>query len=163
MKNATTSVKGKKIKMFIMDVDGTLTDGKVYIGPQGEIFKVFNIKDGLGIRLLIEKGIIPVIITGRNSEIVTARARELGIEEVYQGAKDKLEIYRKLKKKYGVNDEEVAFIGDDLNDLPLINAAGLSFAVADAMQAVREKVDYVTAHKGGEGAVREAIEMILQE
>src|SRR5690606_18787811 len=122
-------------------VDGTLTDGKVYIGPQGEIFKAFNIKDGLGIRLLIEKGIIPVIITGRNSEIVTTRARELGIEEVYQGVQDKLEIYRKLKKKYGVTDEEVAFIGDDLNDLPLMNVAGLSFAVADAIQAVRERAD----------------------
>lgn len=164
MKNTTVTIKTKKkIKIFIMDVDGTLTDGKIYIGPQGEIFKAFNVKDGLGIKLLIEKGIIPVIITCRNSEIVTRRARELGIEEVHQGVEDKLETYRKLTQKYGINNQEVAFIGDDLNDLPLMNVAGLSFAVADAVRAVREKADYVTGHKGGDGAVREAIDVILRE
>ena len=152
-----------KIKMFIMDVDGTLTDGKIYIGSHGEVFKAFNTKDGLGIKLLSGKGIIPVIITGRHSEIVMARARELGIEEVYQGVEDKLTAYRELTDKYKIIDEEVAFIGDDLNDLPLINMVGLSFAVADAVRAVREKVDYVTEERGGEGAVREAIEVILQK
>ena len=153
--------KAKMIKLFIMDVDGTLTDGKIYIGPQGEVFKAFNTKDGLGIKLLKDKGIIPVIITGRNSEIVVARAEELGIEEIYQGVEDKLDIYQHLVEKYKLSDEEVAFIGDDLNDLPLLNKVGLSFCVADAMEAVREKVDYVTELKGGEGAVREAIDLIL--
>lgn len=153
--------KAKKVKLFIMDVDGTLTDGKIYIGPQGEVFKAFNTKDGLGIKRLREKGIIPVIITGRNSEIVVARAKELGIDEIYQGIKDKLEVYRHLVDKYKVNDEEVAFIGDDLNDLPLLNKVGLSFGVADAVEAVRAAVDYVTKQKGGEGAVREAIDLIL--
>ena len=152
----------QKIKMFIMDVDGTLTDGKIYIGPHGEVFKAFNTRDGLGIKLLSGKGVIPVVITGRHSEIVMARARELGIEEVYQGVEDKLTIYQKLVDKYKVSDEEVAFIGDDLNDLPLLNKVGLSFAVADAVWPVREKVDYVTKQRGGEGAVREAIEVILQ-
>lgn len=153
--------KAKKVKLFIMDVDGTLTDGKIYIGPQGEVFKAFNTKDGLGIKRLREKGIIPVIITGRSSEIVVARAKELGIDEIYQGIKDKLEVYRHLVDKYKVNDEEVAFIGDDLNDLPLLNKVGLSFGVADAVEAVRAAVDYVTKQKGGEGAVREAIDLIL--
>lgn len=153
--------KAKKVKLFIMDVDGTLTDGKIYIGPQGEVFKAFNTKDGLGIKRLREKGIIPVIITGRSSEIVVARAKELGIDEIYQGIKDKLAVYRHLVDKYKVNDEEVAFIGDDLNDLPLLNKVGLSFGVADAVEAVRAAVDYVTKQKGGEGAVREAIDLIL--
>ncbi len=153
--------KAKKIKMLIMDVDGTLTDGKIYIGPRGEVFKAFNTKDGLGIKLLIDKGIIPVIITGRNSEIVVARAEELGIDEIHQGIEDKLDLYQHLVEKYKLNDEEVAFIGDDLNDLPLLNKVGLSFCVADAVEAVREKVDYVARLKGGEGAVREAIDVIL--
>ncbi len=153
--------KTKKIKMFIMDVDGTLTDGKIYMGPHGEKFKAFNTKDGLGIKLLIKQGILPVIITGRNSEIVNTRAKELGIEEVYQGVDDKLEVYQLLKGKYNISDEEIAFIGDDVNDLPLINKVGLSFCVADAV-GVDEEVDYITKLNGGEGAVREAIEMILQ-
>ena len=153
--------KTKKIKMFIMDVDGTLTDGKIYMGPHGEKFKAFNTKDGLGIKLLIKQGILPVIITGRNSEIVNTRAKELGIEEVYQGVDDKLEVYQLLKEKYNISDEEIAFIGDDVNDLPLINKVGLSFCVADAV-GVSEEVNYITKLNGGEGAVREAIEMILQ-
>ena len=153
--------KAKRIKLFIMDVDGTLTNGKIYIGPQGEVFKAFNTKDGLGIKYLKDKGIIPVIITGRNSEIVVTRAKELGIDEIYQGIEDKLDVYRHLVEKYKLDDEEVAFIGDDLNDLPLLNKVGLSFCVADAVEAVREKVDYVTTLKGGEGAVREAIDVIL--
>ena len=153
--------KTNKIKMFIMDVDGTLTDGKIYIGPHGEEFKAFNTKDGLGIVLLNKQGIIPVIITGRNSEIVKTRAKELGIEEVYQGVDDKLEIYQLLKRKYNFTDAEIAFIGDDVNDLPLINQVGLSFCVADAV-GIDKEVDYITKLNGGEGAVREAIEMILQ-
>src|SRR5690554_1100387 len=119
-------VQKKKIRMLIMDVDGTLTDGKVYIGPSGEEFKAFNIQDGLGIKMLKEKGIIPAIITGRNSKIVDARAKELGIDEVYQGIEDKLEIYNLLKGKYGIFDEEVAYVGDDLNDLPIMDQVGLS-------------------------------------
>jgi len=155
--------KAKKIKLFIMDVDGTLTDGKIYIGPRGEEFKAFNTKDGLGIKYLIEKGIVPVIITGRHSEIVLTRAKELGIEEVYQGIEDKLATYHQLVEKYKLDAEEVAFIGDDLNDLSLLDQVGLSFCVADAVETVREKVDYVTKQKGGEGAVREAIDLILHQ
>lgn len=155
--------KAKRIKLFIMDVDGTLTDGKVYIGPGGEEFKAFNIKDGLGIKYLIKRGIVPAIITGRKSEIVLTRAKELGIEEVYQGIEDKLSVYHQLVEKYKLNAEEVAFIGDDLNDLSLLDQVGLSFCVADAVETVREKVDYVTKQKGGEGAVREAIDLILHQ
>lgn len=145
-----------------MDVDGTLTDGKVYIGLHGEVFKAFNIKDGLGIKLLIEKGIIPVIITGRNSEMVNIRAKELGIEEVYQGVNDKLEVYKLLKEKYKLFDEEIAYIGDDINDLPLMKKVGFSFCVADAVDTVCREVNYITQLNGGEGAVREAIEVILR-
>lgn len=154
-------VEKKKVKMLIMDVDGTLTDGKVYIGPHGEEFKAFNIQDGLGIKMLRGKGIIPAIITGRNSEIVDTRAKELGIDEVYQGIENKLEIYNLLKGKYDIFDEEVAYIGDDLNDLPIMNQVGLSCCVANAVDAVKDQVDYVAKRNGGEGAVREVIEMIL--
>jgi 3-deoxy-D-manno-octulosonate 8-phosphate phosphatase (KDO 8-P phosphatase) len=152
----------KKVRMLIMDVDGTLTDGKVYIGPSGEEFKAFNIQDGLGIKMLKKRGIIPALITGRNSKIVDTRAKELGIDEVYQGIEDKLEIYNLLKGKYGISDEEVAYVGDDLNDLPIMNRVGLSCCVANAVDTVKSQVDLVTKRSGGEGAVREVIEMILR-
>src|SRR5690606_9338331 len=135
------------VKLIILDVDGTLTDGQLYIGPQGEVCKAFNTKHGFEILRSRDKAIIPMIITGRSYEIVVARAKELGIDEIYQGIKDKLAVYRHLVDKYKVNDEEVAFIGDDLNDLPLLNKVGLSFGVADAVEAVRAAVDYVTKQK----------------
>lgn len=155
--------KLKKIKMFIMDVDGTLTDGKIYIGHHGEEFKAFNVKDGYGIKLLKEKGIIPAIITGRNSEIVNRRAQELGIEEVFQGIENKLEKYDYLKMKYDLCDDEIAYIGDDLNDLCIIQKVGVKFAVSNCVPSLREYCDYISQFNGGDGAVREVVDFIIAE
>ncbi len=152
-----------KIKYLIMDVDGTLTDGKIYMGNQGEIFKVFNIKDGYGIHdLLIPKGIIPVIITGRISDSVMNRCKELGIEMVYQGISDKT-----AKMKELIFDiSSVAYIGDDLNDLPCMlcvkESGGIVGCPFDAATQVKETADFISTKTGGEGAVREFIEWLLK-
>ncbi|MFP4661845.1 MAG: KdsC family phosphatase [Halanaerobiales bacterium] len=152
----------KKLKMFIMDVDGTLTDGKIYLGNNGEEMKAFNVKDGMGINLLHREGIIPVIITGRKAEIVNIRGKELSITEIYQGIKDKLGVYNKLKEKYDLQDEEISFIGDDLNDLPIMKKVGISFGVNDGVEEVKNYCDYCASKKGGEGAVREVIDIIIE-
>lgn len=154
-------MKNLNIKMFIMDVDGTLTDGKLYIGEHGEVFKAFNVKDGYGINLLIMHGIIPVIITGRKSNIVLERAKELGIQEVYQGISNKIEVYEGLKKKYKLMDKEIAFIGDDLNDLELLKKVGIKFTVANCANELSEIADYKSHLNGGEGAVRDVINFLL--
>lgn len=153
--------KYKKIKMLIMDVDGTLTDGKIYIGASGEEFKAFNVKDGYGIKLLKENGITPAIITGRNSEIVLRRAEELGIEEVFQGIENKLEKYEELKMKYNLIDDEIAYIGDDINDYKILKKVGVKFAVSNCVKSLKTIVDYVSVFNGGDGAVREIIDLIL--
>lgn len=154
--------KISEIKLFIMDVDGTLTDGKIYLTSDGEEIKAFNVKDGIGIKLLQRYGIIPVIITGRISKIVNIRAKELDICEIYQGVEYKLEVYKKLKTKYNIKDENIVYIGDDINDLEIFKIVGLKFAVNDAVEEIRKIADYVTCAKGGEGAVREAIECIIK-
>lgn len=154
-----------KIKYLVMDVDGTLTDGKIYMSPSGEAMKAFNIKDGCGIHdLLIPMGIIPVIITGRNSEIVSNRCKEIGITEVYQGVINKVEkLYEICESAYGT----VAYIGDDINDLPcmeIVNeAGGVVGCPADAVDAVRNIAQYIALHNGGDGAVRDFIEWIIQQ
>jgi len=151
-----------RIKLFIMDVDGTLTDGKIYTGNNGELFKAFNVKDGLGIKLLRENGIVPAIITGRTSDIVVARAKELGIEEVYQGISDKVEVFETLKDKYQLSNEQIAFVGDDLNDLELMKQVGLKLTVADAAEELFGLVDYTSYLDGGDGAVRDIIDKLLK-
>jgi len=153
--------KLSKVKMLIMDVDGTLTDGKIYISDNGEIFKAFNVKDGYGIKLLKEYGIIPAIITGRSSEIVSFRAKELDIEDVYQGVESKIEKYNELKLKYDLSDDEVAYIGDDLNDLEVLKVVGVKFAVNNCVDYIKSYVDYVTKLPGGDGAVREVIDILI--
>lgn len=154
----------KKIKYLVMDVDGTLTDGKVYIGNNGEICKAFCIKDGYGIRdLLIPSGIIPIIITGRESAIVFNRCRELGITRIYQGISDK---YSKLIDIVG-DLSSVAYIGDDINDLScmkaIIKANGLVGCPSDAVNQIQKISDYVSKYNGGEGAVRDFIEWLISE
>ena len=155
--------KAKKVKFLIMDVDGTLTDGKIYMGPNGEVAKAFNIKDGCGIHdILIPSGIVPVIITGRQSEIVVNRCKELGIKQIYQGVKDKVEQLKTLSSDFST----MAYIGDDINDLPCMNliknAGGIVGCPKDAVQKVIDIADYVADSKGGNGAVRELIEWILE-
>lgn len=150
------------IKYFIMDVDGTLTDGKIYMSNNGEMMKAFNIKDGCGIHdILIPSGIIPIIITGRSSGIVLNRCKELGITEVYQGIKNK------AVKMFEITDDlaTVAYIGDDINDLscmePIKEAGGIVGCPADAVEKVKEIADYIASRNGGEGAVRDFIEWLL--
>lgn len=154
----------KNIKYLIMDVDGTLTDGKIYMGADGELCKTFNIKDGSGIHdLAIPAGIIPVIITGRFSRILENRCKEIGIQQLYQGVADKLaELDRILDKE---SYDSVAYIGDDINDLPCMEAVqkagGLVGCPADAIKRVINMADFVSSKRGGDGAVREFIEWIL--
>lgn len=150
----------RDIKLLVMDVDGTLTDGHIYIGINGEMMKSFNVKDGYAISRLRDYGIEPVIITGRNSDIVQIRANELRITELYQGVEDKLEKLKSIVATLKVKSEEVAYIGDDLNDLDCIKYCGVTGCPNDAVSVVRQEVQYICKANGGQGAVREFIEWL---
>lgn len=150
-----------KIKMLIMDVDGTLTDGKIYYGESGEELKVFNIKDGLGIVKAQKCGIIPVIITGRRSHIVDRRARELFVTEIHQGVSNKADLVRDIFERYGLMGTDVAYIGDDENDIDVMQKCGVIGCPKDAVKKVLDIADYVADHNGGDGAVRDFIEWIM--
>lgn len=154
--------KARKIKLLALDVDGVLTDGRIYYGSSGEELKAFNIKDGLGIKLLQRDGIEVAIITGRQSAVVQRRAAELGVKDVIQGQENKLAGLRVLCDQKGLALQECAYMGDDLPDLAAIRAAGLGLSVADAVFTVREAADWISQAAGGEGAVREACERILE-
>ena len=156
----------ENIKYLVMDVDGTLTDGKVYIGNDGEVFKAFDIKDGCGIHdILIPVGIIPVIITGRSSKILENRCKELGITEIYQGVSNKLNKLQEILNNSNSSANSVAYIGDDINDLECMkvikNTGGIIGCPADAVKEVLEIADFVSSKKGGNGAVREFIEWLV--
>ena len=152
-----------KIKMLVMDVDGTLTDGHIYTGPSGEAMKVFSCKDGLGIKEILPKlGIMPVIITGRDSIITANRAKELRIEELHQGIADKLPLLKQIAQKYDISSEEIAYIGDDLNDLECMQYCGLTACPQDAEQAIKDIVSFVAPRDGGKGAVRDFIEYMAR-
>ena len=151
------------IKMLVMDVDGTLTDGKIYMSANGELIKAFNIKDGYAIARLRDYDIEPVIITGRSSEIVRQRCAELKITELYQGIENKSYKLRDVCKKYCIDLSQVAYIGDDLNDLSCMKICGYSACPSDAMKQVRDSVNYVCESKGGDGAVREFIDYLLSK
>ena len=152
------------IKLIILDVDGTLTKGDIIIGSNGEEFKQFNVKDGYMIVNSQKKcNKIFSIITGRKSNIMEIRAKELGIEHLYQGIQDKVEVYEKLKLELNVSDDETAYMGDDLNDLAVLQVVGLAAAPANAVVEVKERVQYICHHAGGQGAVRELLEYILKE
>ena len=154
--------KAATIKLLILDVDGVLTDGRITMNERGEEVKSFNVKDGLGLKILMSAGIEVVIITGRKSMVVEHRAKELGIEKVYQGIADKGKLCREIIGEKGLKRGEVCCIGDDLPDLAMFMEAGFNIAVADAVEEVREEADFVTRKKGGDGAVREACEWILK-
>ena len=148
-----------KIKMLVMDVDGTLTDGHIYIGAEGEIMKAFHVQDGYAIaNMLPEKGIIPVIITGRSSKIVERRAAELKITHLHQGITDKLSRLKEIAAEFCACADEIAYIGDDINDLECIRYCGVTACPADAVSAVQEAVQFVCSRNGGNGAVREFID-----
>ena len=154
--------KAASIKLLILDVDGVLTDGRITMNERGEEVKSFDVKDGLGLKMLMSTGVEVVIITGRKSMVVEHRAKELGIDEVWQGFKDKGALSRKIIGEKGLEKNEVCCIGDDLPDLAMFMEAGLRIAVADGVEEVREEADFVTNKKGGYGAVREACEWILK-
>ena len=155
--------KAKQIKLVALDMDGTLTDGSINISAEGELFKRFNAKDGLGITAARRHGLRVAVITGPEGPIIRYRVKELGIaEDVMSGISAKKQAILALAGKHGLTPEEVAFMGDDLNDLPALLAAGLSAAPADAADDVKRRVDYIAPHKGGEGAVRDLLELILK-
>ena len=154
-----------RIKLLVMDVDGTLTDGKIYMGNDGEMMKAFNIKDGCGIHdILIPAGIIPVIITGRKSKIVKNRCMEIGITEYYQGVFDKTAILQEILDEKGFGLGNVAYIGDDINDISCMqfvkSEGGLIGCPADAVESVKSIADFIAHSNGGNGAVREFIDYL---
>ena len=151
-----------QIRLFVMDVDGTLTDGTLTFTADGEELKSFHARDGAGIKLLPKAGITPAIVTGRASRATRRRADELGIDHVDDGVSDKLASVDRLRKELSLEWESVAFIGDDLSDIPPMQWAGFCAAPADAAPEVREVATYVCAAPGGRGAVREAIENLLR-
>ncbi|MGL4687359.1 MAG: KdsC family phosphatase [Fusobacteriaceae bacterium] len=152
-----------KIKAIALDVDGTLTDGKLYIGNSGEEMKAFSVKDGMAIAGAINLGIKIFIITGKNSEIVKKRAEELGITDIFQGVHNKVEVLKILCQKYSLAPDNIAYMGDDLNDCGAIEFSGFSGAPKDSALEVINMVDFISSNKGGEGAVREFIEYLLKE
>ena len=154
--------KASKIKLLLLDVDGVMTDGRIIMNDRGEETKAFNVKDGLGLKMLMSSGLEVVIVTGRRSQVLAHRSRELGIEEVYQGVKDKNTVCRQLKKARDLKKEQVCSLGDDIPDLAMFTESGLCIAVADAVEEVREAADFITKSNGGFGAVREACELILK-
>ncbi len=153
--------KAKKIKLVVLDVDGVLTDGQIVTSSQGELCKHFDVKDGLGIKMLLAAGIDVVVITGRRSAIVGARLRELGVRDVFQGQSYKKGAFLDLIQARHLDASECACMGDDIPDLPVLQLVGLSCAPADAVDTVLKSVDFVSSRAGGRGAVREMAEKIL--
>ncbi|MDH3646351.1 MAG: HAD hydrolase family protein [Gammaproteobacteria bacterium] len=157
----TLALRAAAIRLVAIDVDGVLTDGRLYYSDDGEELKAFHSHDGLGLRRLIEAGIEPAIISARNSKAVKRRMKELGVTNVHLGCNDKGAIVDKLLHAGGLGRKELAAIGDDLLDLPMLKRAGLAVAVADAHPDLRQAADWVTKKPGGRGAVRELCDFIL--
>ena len=156
------SQRARQVRLALFDVDGVMTDGTLFVSENGESFKPFSILDGLGLKLLKSSGVATGILTGRSSAAVGTRAGELDIDHVIQGAHDKLEAYVDLRKRLGLDDEHVCYMGDDLPDLPVLRRCGLALSPPDAVEEVRKEVHFVTRTRGGRGAVREACELIMQ-
>ena len=153
--------RAKRIKLLILDVDGVLTDGRIIYDNFGDELKCFNVQDGFGMTILYKAGIKSVIITAKKTKIVKRRADEMKVAALYSNHK-KLEIYRKVVKRFRVKDENVCFMGDDLLDLPIIKRVGFAVAPPDAVGEVKKYAHYITQKEGGKGAVRELIEIILK-
>lgn len=151
------------IKLIILDVDGCLTDGGLIYSADAIESKIFNVKDGLGISTWIKTGNQVAIITGRNSKIVQRRAEELGVQHIFQGVKDKDRVLKELVSSLGLNFYEVGAIGDDLNDYNMLNLVGKSFTPKDGVKEIKEIVNRVLSYNGGEGAVREMIDILVEE
>lgn len=162
MEQSELQQRAVRIKLLLMDCDGVLTDGRIWILESGEDQKAFHTRDGLGIDLLHRAGLMSGIISGRISSALERRAQSLGVSFLWQGRDDKRQVFADTLAQARVTGDEVAFIGDDLTDLPLMVQSGLSVAVADAVADVKERAHYVTKANGGNGAVREVVELILK-
>ena len=153
----------KKIKLLLLDVDGAMTDGRIIFDSNGTESKFFNVKDGHGIKLLQRAGVEVGIVSGRSSQVVDNRAAELGINRVFQGSLDKLSVYREILRDTGLDDAEIAFMGDDIIDIPVMSRVGFAAAPADAVAEVLPFAHFVARNRGGWGAVRELCDLILRE
>lgn len=151
----------QEIRLFATDVDGVLTDAGMYYSESGDEWKKFNTRDGMGIKLLQKAGLVTAIVTQERTRLVARRAEKLAIPELHQGVMDKLSVIRDMAARHGISLRQVAYIGDDVNDIEALQAVGFSAAPADGLPQVLKVVDYVCRQKGGEGAVRELAEMIL--
>jgi 3-deoxy-D-manno-octulosonate 8-phosphate phosphatase (KDO 8-P phosphatase) len=154
--------KAARIKLVIFDVDGVLTDGRLFYGDDGQEYKAFHSRDGHGMKMLQKSGVEIGIITGRNSKVVTHRMADLGVQHVYQGKLEKLPAFEELITKLGVAADEVAYVGDDVVDLPIMLRVGLAIAVADAHHVVIKHAHWQTGHGGGAGAARDVCELIME-
>lgn len=154
--------RASRIKLVIFDVDGVLTDGSLYIGDDGQEYKAFNSRDGHGMVMIQQTGVTLAIITGRTSEVVRIRMEGLGIEHVYQGKRDKLPAYEDLKQALDIADEDIAYVGDDVVDLPIMRRVGLAVAVADAHPLVQRHAHWLTGSPGGRGAGRDVCELVME-
>ncbi|SFN26440.1 3-deoxy-D-manno-octulosonate 8-phosphate phosphatase (KDO 8-P phosphatase) [Izhakiella capsodis] len=159
--NSAVLQKARLIKLLICDVDGVMSDGMIYLGNSGEELKAFNVRDGYGVRCLLTSGVEVAIITGRKAKLLEDRCTTLGITHLYQGQSDKLLAFAELVDKLSLAPEQIAYIGDDLIDWPVMARVGLSVVVADGHPALLPRADYVTQIKGGRGAVREICDLIL--
>ncbi|HHH39609.1 MAG TPA: 3-deoxy-manno-octulosonate-8-phosphatase KdsC [Sedimenticola sp.] len=154
--------KAHDIRLVIFDVDGVLTDGSLYLGDDGQEYKAFNSLDGHGMVMLRNSGVEIGIITGRTSEVVRIRMESLGISHLYQGQRDKRPAYAELKRKLGLDDAQIAYVGDDVVDLPVMTRVGLAIAVQDAHPFTRQHAHWITPSRGGHGAAREVCELIME-
>ena len=154
--------RAKRIRLVIFDVDGVLTDGSLFIGDDGQEYKAFNSRDGHGMTMIQKTGVKLAVITGRTSQVVRIRMESLGIEHVYQGKRDKLPAYEELRGGLQIPDERIAYVGDDVVDLPIMRRVGLSIAVADAHPLVQRHAHWQTRSPGGRGAGRDVCELILE-
>ncbi|MDI9394568.1 MAG: HAD-IIIA family hydrolase [Euryarchaeota archaeon] len=161
--NKDLEKKLRNIKLFVTDVDGVMTDCGMYYSEKGDELKKFNTRDGMGIQLLREKGIKTAIITKENIKIVENRAKKLKVDEVYLGVIDKLSVFGELRKKYNLDDSEIIYVGDDINDIPILEKAGVSFCPNNAVDEVKDICDYVLSKNGGEGVIREIVEILFKD
>ena len=153
--------KAQQIKLLIFDVDGVLTDGMLNYGPEGELFKQFNVKDGVGIKLLQQQGINVAVITAKDSRPLTQRMKDLSVKYFYPACNDKIKAFTELLDILSLNKEQIAYVGDDVIDLAVMEQTGLAIAVQDAHDFVKKTADYITIAKGGQGVAREVADLIL--
>lgn len=158
----TVRERAARVRLLILDVDGVLTDGRIIYDNYGDELKFFDVQDGMGLYLLHKAGIPCVLITAKRSRLVKRRAKELWIARLYQNVQDKLAVYEEVKRRFGVGDDAIGFVGDDIVDLPIMRRVGLSVAVPYAIEEIKRVAHWVTQRAGGRGAVREVIDTVLK-